>query len=138
MKFRTRLLVTSLTIVLVPLLLTSIAFLFVGGHAEDAEDKFGILEGNRLSISYTIENYSLITEEVLKGVKDQIAEDSLQLENKEYLDKISAELNSRFSYIIVRKGHRLYYAGNEKAAERIFDQLPEYGNEMPDSETGYY
>ncbi|MBD5449197.1 MAG: HAMP domain-containing histidine kinase [Lachnospiraceae bacterium] len=138
MKFRTRLLVTSLTIVLVPLLLTSIAFLFVGGHAEDAEDKFGILEGNRLSISYTIENYSLITEEVLKGVKDQIAEDSLQLENKEYLDKISAELNSRFSYIIVRKGNRLYYAGNEKAAERIFDQLPEYGNEMPDSETGYY
>lgn len=138
MKFRTRLLVTSLTIVLVPLLLTSIAFLFVGGHVEDAEDKFGILEGNRLSISYTIENYSLITEEVLKGVKDQIAEDSLQLENKEYLDKISAELNSRFSYIIVRKGNRLYYAGNEKAAERIFDQLPEYGNEMPDSETGYY
>ncbi|MBD5475150.1 MAG: HAMP domain-containing histidine kinase [Lachnospiraceae bacterium] len=138
MKFRTRLLVTSLTIVLVPLLLTSIAFLFVGGHVEDAEEEFGILDGNNLSISYTIENYSHVTEEVLKAVKDQIALDSSKLEDKEYLNEISGELNNRISYIIVRKKNRLYYTGNERAAERIFEMLPEYGNEVPDSETGYY
>ncbi|MBD5516617.1 MAG: HAMP domain-containing histidine kinase [Lachnospiraceae bacterium] len=138
MKFRTRLLVTSLTIVLVPLLLTSIAFLFVGGHVEDAEEEFGILDGNNLSISYTIENYSHVTEEVLKAVKDQIARDSSRLEDKEYLNEISGELNNRISYIIVRKKDRLYYTGNEQAAERIFEMLPEYGNEVPDSETGYY
>lgn len=138
MKFRTRLLVTSLTIVLVPLLLTSIAFLFVGGHVEDAEDGISILDVNNLSSSYTIENYSHITEAVLEEVKDQIAKDSSKLEDKEYLDQISLALNNRFSYIIVRKGNRLYYAGNDKAAEGIFDQLPEYGNEMPDSEAGYY
>ena len=138
MKFRTRLLVTSLTIVLVPLLLTSIAFLFVGGYAEDAEEEFGILDGNNLSISYTIENYSHVTEEVLKSVKDQIALDSSRLEDKEYLNEISGELNNRISYIIVRKKDRLYYTGNEQAAERIFEMLPEYGNEVPDSETGYY
>ncbi|MBD5484216.1 MAG: HAMP domain-containing histidine kinase [Lachnospiraceae bacterium] len=138
MKFRTRLLVTSLTIVLVPLLLTSIAFLFVGGHVEDAEEEFGILDGNNLSISYTIENYSHVTEEVLKAVKDQIALDSSRLEDKEYLNEISGELNNRISYIIVRKKDRLYYTGNERAAERIFEMLPEYGNEVPDSETGYY
>ena len=138
MKFRTRLLVTSLTIVLVPLLLTSIAFLFVGGHVEDAEEEFGILDGNNLSISYTIENYSHVTEEVLKAVKDQITRDSSRLEDKEYLNEISGELNNRISYIIVRKKDRLYYTGNERAAERIFEMLPEYGNEVPDSETGYY
>ncbi|MDE7260414.1 MAG: two-component sensor histidine kinase, partial [Lachnospiraceae bacterium] len=128
MKFRTRLLVTSLTIVLVPLLLTSIAFLFVGGYVEDAEEEFGILDGNNLSISYTIENYSHVTEEVLKAVKDQIALDSSRLEDKEYLNEISGELNNRISYIIVRKKDRLYYTGNEQAAERIFEMLPEYGN----------
>lgn len=138
MKFRTRLLVTSLTIVLVPLLLTSIAFLFVGGHVEDAEEEFGILDGNNLSISYTIENYSRVTEELLNKVKDQIAQDSSRLEDKEYLSEISAALNSRISYIIVRKADGLYYTGNERAAERIFEMLPEYGNAVPDSETGYY
>lgn len=138
MKFRTRLLVTSLTIVLVPLLLTSIAFLFVGGHVEDAEEEFGILDGNNLSISYTIENYSRVTEELLKKVKNQIAQDSSRLEDKEYLSEISGALNSRISYIIVRKADGLYYTGNERAAERIFEMLPEYGNDVPDSETGYY
>lgn len=138
MKFRTRLLVTSLTIVLVPLLLTSLAFLVVGGHAEDAGDADGIIDGNNLSISYTIENYSHITEEVLKAVKDQIAHDASRLEDREYLNEISGELNNRFSYIIVRKEDSLYYTGNERAAERIFALLPEYGNEVPDSETGYY
>ncbi len=138
MKFRTRLLVTSLTIVLVPLLLTSIAFLFVGGHVEDAENEIGILDGNNLSISYTIENYSHITEEVLEAVKSQIAQDASRLEDREYLDEISGEMNDRISYIIVRKGNSLYYTGNGRAAERIFELLPEYGNEVPDSETGYY
>lgn len=138
MKFRTRLLVTSLTIVLAPLLLTSLAFLFVGGYAEDAGDEAGILDGNNLSVSYTIENYSRITEEVLKAVKSQIEQDSSKLEDREYLNRISGELNNRLLYIIVRKGDSLYYTGNERAAERIFELLPEYGNEMPDSETGYY
>lgn len=138
MKFRTRLLVTSLTIVLVPLLLTSIAFLVVGSHVEDAENEFGLLDKNNLSFTYTIENYSQITEEVLKKVRDQIITDASRLEDKEYLEEISGELNKKFSYIIVRKGDRIYYTGNTKAAERIFDKLPEYGNDVPDSETGYY
>ena len=138
MKFRTRLLVTSITIVLVPLLLTSIAFLVVGSHVEDAENEFGILDRNNLSISYTLENYSHVTETVLQEVKDQIAEDSSRLEDQKYLDEISSELNDKFSYIIVRKGDRLYYTGKDKAASKIFEMLPEYGNDVPDSETGYY
>lgn len=138
MKFRTRLLVTSLTIVLVPLLLTSIAFLVVGSHVEDAENEFGLLDRNNLSFTYTIENYSQITEEVLQKVKDQITADASRLEDQEYLEEISGELNNKFSYIIVRKGNSIYYTGNTKAAERIFDNLPEYGNDVLDSETGYY
>lgn len=138
MKFRTRLLVTSLTIVLVPLLLTSIAFLVVGSHVEDAENEFGLLDRNNLSFTYTIENYSQITEEVLQRVKDQITADASRLEDQEYLEEISRELNNKFSYIIVRKGNSIYYTGNTKAAERIFDNLPEYGNDVLDSETGYY
>ena len=138
MKFRTRLLVTSITIVLVPFLLTSIAFLVVGSHVEDAENEFGFLDKNNLSFSYTIENYSHITEAILEQVKEQITSDSTKLEDKEYLDRVGGELNSKFSYIIVRKDSDLYYAGNEKAAKRIFSMLPEYGNEMPDSEAGLY
>ena len=138
MKFRTRLLVTSVAIVLVPLLLTCISFLVIGGQVEDAGNELGILDKDRLSVSYTIEKYSHITEEAIQKVKEQITQNPSKLEDKEYLDEISGELNRKFSYIIVRKDTDLYYTGNGKAAAKIFMMLPEYGNELPDSETGLY
>ena len=138
MKFRTRLLVTSVAIVLVPLLLTCISFLVIGGQVEDAGNEIGILDKDSLSVSYTIENYSHITEEAIQKVKEQITQNPSKLEDKEYLDEISGELNRKFSYIIVRKDTDLYYTGNGKAAAKIFMMLPEYGNELPDSETGLY
>ena len=56
----------SLTIILLPLLLTSAALLVVGSHIEDAESQFGFLDRGSSSFIYTIENYSRISEEVLK------------------------------------------------------------------------
>lgn len=138
MKFKTRLLVTSITIVLVPFLLTCIAFLVVGSHVEDAESELGILDKDNLSFAYTVENYSHVTEQVLQEVKEQIAKDPSKMEDQEYLDEVAVELNRKFSYIVVRKEDSLYYTGNEQAAKRIFNMLPEYGNRMPDSEAGLY
>jgi signal transduction histidine kinase len=130
--------VTSIVIVLLPLMLTCAAFLLISGHIEDAEGEFGFLDVNKVPFTYTIENYSRITEEILHEVKMQIASDSARLEDKEYLEGITSKLNSKFSFIIVRKGDSIYYTGNTNAAKKIFRALPEYGNEMPDTETGYY
>ena len=120
MKFKTRLMVTSIVIVLLPLMLTCAAFLLISGHIEDAEGEFGFLDVNKVPFTYTIENYSRITEEILHEVKMQIASDSARLEDKEYLEGITSKLNSKFSFIIVRKGDSIYYTGNTNAAKKIF------------------
>ncbi len=138
MKFRTRLLVTSVAIVLVPFLLTIAAFIGVASHVENMENEVGFLDKDNLAISYTIENYSRMTEEVLQEVKNQIAADPFRLEDRAYLDEISGKLNDKFSYIVVRKGGDIYYTDNDTDARRIFVTLPEYGKEMPDAETGLY
>ena len=136
MKFRTKLGITALSMILVPFLLTIVAFLVIGSRIEDAEA--GILDRDRASYTYTIENYSQMTEEVLEEVKEQIAKQPEKLEDKNYLDEITADLKNKSSYIIVRKDNEIYYAGNHNFAKRIFSILPEYGNEMPNAETGYY
>ena len=128
--------VTSVVIVLLPLMLTCAAFLLVGSHIEDAEGELGLLDMNKVPFTYTIENYSRISEDLLHEVKEQIASDPVRLEDKNYLDEISAHLNSKFSYIIVRKEDGIYYTSNLNAAKKIFDTLPEYGIEMPDMEIG--
>ncbi|MDE7428188.1 MAG: HAMP domain-containing histidine kinase [Lachnospiraceae bacterium] len=138
MKFRTRLLITSLAIVLLPLLLTSMALLVVGSHIEDTEQELGFLNRDNSSFIYTIENYSRITEEVLDEVRQQITEDPSRLEDTAYLDEITEDLRDKSSYIIVRKGKELYYTGSPNAAKLIFPTLPEYGSEMSSAEAGYY
>jgi signal transduction histidine kinase len=136
MKFKTRLMIASVAMILVPFLLMIVAFLLMGSHIEDAEE--GILNHDRASFTYTMENYGRITQEVLEKVKSQIEADPERLEDTAYLDEISADLKHKSSYIIVRKGDTIYYTGNQNSARKIFDSLPEYGNEIPNIETGYY
>lgn len=138
MKFRTRLLLISLIIILLPFLLTSVSILVLGSHIEDTESQFGFLDRDNASFIYTIENYGRITEEVLEEIKQQIAENPARLEDTDYLDEITLDLKDKSSYIIVRKGDELYYTGNSSGAKKIFHALPEYGNEMPDTKAGFY
>lgn len=138
MKFRTRLLITSVTIVLLPLLLTCAALLVVGSHIEDVETPSDFFDRDNVSYIYTVETYSRISEEVLEKVRRQIEEDPSRLEDKDYLDEIASDLKDKSSYIIIRKNDMLSYTSNSGDAKKIFPALPEYGNEMPGSEAGYY
>ena len=95
MKFRTKLGITALSMILVPFLLTIVAFLVIGSRIEDAEA--GILDRDSASYTYTIENYSQMTEEVLEEVKEQIAKQPEKLEDKNYLDEITADLKNKSS-----------------------------------------
>ena len=102
MKFRTRLLITSLTMVLLPFLLTGVALLVVGSHIEDTEAPYGFFDRDNASYIYTIENYSRISEEVLEKVRQQIKEDPSRLEDKGYLEMVNSEIARKSTYILVR------------------------------------
>lgn len=115
---------------MLPLFLTSIAFFLLAWHIDDAESQPMLPEPNPV-FAYTIENYSEITDEVLEEVRLQAAENPARLEDEVYLQELSQSLTN--SYIIVRKGDALFYAGSPGAAEKIFDKLPEYGHRVPDA-----
>ena len=137
MKFRTRLLVTSIFIVVAPLLLTAVAFSMIG-YMINSEREFGAVDQNYTSFAYTLENYNQMTADVLLEAREQLEEDPSRMEDVDYLEEINNQLANRSSYIIVRKNQEIYYTGDEKAAERIFLKLPEYGRDFSNIETGYY
>ena len=78
------------------------------------------------------------TDQAYYVLLDQVKEDSSRLEDKEYLDHINEEVSRKSTYIIVRKGDKLYYAGNEEAAQQIFEKLPAYGDENLSDDSGYF
>ena len=127
MKFKTRIRVTFITIIVLPLALTSLAFCLIGLY----------LMNTQKGLSYEQINYSAMSENIREIVEnsdkaygvllEQIKENPRKLEDREYLEQVSSQIGRKSTYIIVRKGDELYYAGNPAAAENIFPELPDYG-----------
>lgn len=138
MKFKTRLLVTFLTIVLLPLLLTAVAFISIGGFLMNEQKEIDMVNIDYTMMSDPAQTFEQISEEVFSEVKSQIAADETRLEDKEYLSGLNKAIEDKASYIIVRKGSRIYYTGNAAAAEKIFDRLPGYGYANDGDDAGYY
>ena len=128
MKFKTRLIITFLTIILLPLIMACTAFLCIGAYLSRGQEEFGIRnEDYNILIDPTYAS-RVITDEIFLEVKGLLEEGPSNLENVEILARINDEITGKSSYILVRKQDKLYYAGNELAAKQIFDQLPGFAN----------
>lgn len=139
MKLRTRLLITFFTIVILPLLLTVVAFIGIGfSIKQNAQQGFGT---DNLDVSLLLDpvhGYSKITEKFYQDLENQIQLDQCIIENPLYLDSVSQKLKSKSSFLIIRKDSELFYTGNPAQAEDIFSILPAYGVSNNNSESGFF
>ncbi len=141
MKFKTRLLVTFLTIIILPLVLTAVAFLGIGGYLLNSHEDYDMKTVDYNVLTDPNQTFVKITDEVFVQVREQIEKDENTIEDMEYLEKLNENIVDKASYIIVRKDNQIYYAGNPNAAARIFERLPEYDvldSARRDVETGFY
>ena len=101
MKFKTRLLITFLTIVLLPLMLTMIAFMSIGGYLMNAQREFGLVNMDYTMVSEPEQAFEKISEEIFREVERQIDEDEALMEDIEYLSGLNGEIKDKASYILV-------------------------------------
>ena len=128
MKFRTRLQITFATIIILPLVLTALAFLCIGGYLlYPKQMKLDIKEIDYSMLSGNIQSYGKITEELYQQMNAEIEKDPEKAEDITYLEEMNAKIAKKFSCLIVRKDAGMYYAGDE-TAEQIFESLPAYDN----------
>lgn len=138
MKFKTRLQVTFITIIVLPLLLTAMAFVLIGFYLLNVQPGIGLQNLNYSMVSDNFQEFTANTDEAYYELLKQAQRDSRKLEDKEYLKHINEEVARKSTYLIVRKNDELYYSGNESAAQKIFEKLPKFGEEVLAEETGYY
>ena len=138
MKFKTRLRVTFISIILLPLLLTIMAFVMIAIYLMNYSQGLSLTDIDYSMMSENFREFTNTTDQAYYVLLDQVKEDSSRLEDKEYLDHINEEVSRKSTYIIVRKGDGLYYAGNEDAAQKIFEKLPAYGEENLSDDSGYF
>ena len=138
MTFRTRLRVTFITIILLPLVLTALAFCGIGLYLMNVQKGFPV---DRLDYGAMTENMEEVvgaTDRVYLRLREQMEQDPFKLADKQYLDMVNSQIVRRTTYIIVRKDEELYYAGNEEAAEAIFSRLPAFGEGAVSAGSGIY
>lgn len=139
MKFRTRLWITFVTIIILPVILTAIAFAGISFHVITNEGRnYGIEVNNYTMLSDSISSFGRLTDGTFYKVREQAKSDPARFLDKEYLTQINGEIEDTASYLIIRKDDEIYYAGNEIAASQMVDRLPEYGNSYEGADGGYY
>lgn len=139
MKLRTRLFITALTIIILPLALSCLAFMGIGMmliHSQ--QEDYGMETTSYSMMSENIQSFGKMTDEVFLELKEQINRDERKLEDQSYLQEVCERLQGKASYLIVRKGDKIYYTNNTVATDKLFSRLPCFGEAPEDDRTGYY
>lgn len=129
MKFKTRLIITFLTIILLPLVLACTAFLGIGAVLSRDQEEYGIRNNDYNVMIDPTQASQLMTDEIFTEITDILNKEPAKIEDTAVLDEINSRIEYKSSYILVRRQGSLYYAGNELAANQIFDKLPEFEEE---------
>ena len=138
MKFKTRLRVTFVSIILLPLLLTVLAFMMIGVYLVNVQKGYDLRELDYSMMNDNLKDFLGDVDRMYDDLSGQAGEDASVFGDREYLEKKNAELSRRSAYLVVRKGKELFYSGHPKAGEILFDRLPEYQSLQLDKNGGYY
>ncbi len=140
MKFKTRLLITFLTIILLPLALAVTAFLAIGTYLSKQQEEYGFRNSDYSILIDPTQASRVMSDEIFYEVKKKLDEDPSLLEDEAVLTAINDKISDKSSYIIIRKNDVLYFTGNQIASAQIFDRLPEFDEENinPEMAQGIY
>ena len=139
MKFKTRLWITFVTIIVLPVILTAVAFLGICYLVIQNECRdYGIETRDYIMLSDTISSFGILAEETFHTIKEEAQTNPDEFLNREYLEDMNRKMREKASFLIVKKGKEIYYTGNEQVSARMAATLPEFSPEYQPGDGGYY
>lgn len=140
MKLKTRLIISFLTIIFVPVLLSGLVIYGFGTYQLRSIDKNYGLEGTTYeTVSNSTKVLSRLTKNIFEQIKRRVSEEPDIMNNIQYINSVNEELCSKSSFFVVRKGDTILYSGTSKVlSEELISMLPSYGDASHDSEGGTY
>ncbi len=138
MKFKTRLMITFTTIIVLPLFLTAIAFFIIGGYLINWQQGYRLQDMDYTLISESFEAAAGSVDEIYSIIVDQAVSDVSKLEDAQYLKGLEENLPKSTAYYLIRKNGQLLYSNNAGAAARLLPDLPDFGGGDLDEDSGYY
>ncbi len=135
MKLKTKLWITFIIIVVLPILLTTIAYLVIGATVVlGMRDTYG-----EDSISFSFASnpasaYDEIISEHYETLEEYALSDPSKLGDKEILAQMDESLGEVSAFLVVKKGNSLYYVSAESQYDPVIHQL----TDIADTNLEYY
>ena len=139
MKLKNRIYISFFVIVLVPLLLTGIAFWgFAVYQVRSLQKQYGIEEITYENLSNNTYMLNKITQKLCTALQKTVETEPDKMEDTEYLNNINQELNEKNAYLVVRKGNMITYNKSGLDSQVIASELPVYGDMPGENDQGVY
>ena len=140
MKFKSKLIIAFLTIILIPILMSA-TMIFVLGRVQisSIEKTYGITGTTVESMSNSVQVLGRLTEKPYRELEEMIEESPAKMQDVTCLEEFNDSLKEKRAYLIVRKEDTLIYIGADSGeAENVLAQLPDYGDMDTSSKNGIY
>ncbi len=131
MSFRTKLLITSLAIVIIPVVLAAGSYLAIGRYLF-YEQRVQELSGgvDYRMISDPSEAFSDMADEVSHDIALALLVDPFILEDEEFLASLDNKIATKYSFLLVKKNSEVYYVANMDRAREVLEELPGFGTDI--------
>lgn len=141
MKFKTRLIVAFLTVIMIPVALTTVFVLLLGRYQISTIEKNYGLSGTTIEVlTNPIQVLERLTVKPYDTLKYTARTEPEKLEDATYLNEFNDNLVEKKSCLIVRKDNTIAYMGKDlnRTMENVLNQLPPFGDESTGGEGGVY
>ncbi len=139
MKLRTKLLVTFLILILVPVLFTGVAFFGISHfQSKTIEKLYGVKDASYETMSNTTAMLNKVTRIPYEAMREKLKEDPDAFLDSEYQNWLNQELQSRHSFLIVQKNDKPVFSGDASLTESVLSSLPEYDEYDAAHDIGIY
>lgn len=140
MKLNTKLKISFLTMVILPIALCFLVFSFITAIVEnDMKNKY---DTENITSTYTmtpIPMLSKMTNSMYDEIKSEALRNPERFGSQEYLESVAEKVKMRFSSFVVRKNGRIIYSNSSDLNQKLnLALLPEYGEGDNNSEYGIY
>jgi signal transduction histidine kinase len=138
LKLKTRLAISFLIIIFVPVILAACALAGLRTIRSQTSDSYSI-EGDYAAIANSLQLLNMYADDGCKIVKNWMQDAPDFTEDTKALNKFNGEVKENFSYIIVRRNETIIYNGDDSKKDGIKEEvLPEYGLNNPDANIVIY
>lgn len=127
MKFRTKMIVVFLTVILAPVLMLVLTFWGINRiQIESLRQSYGITDTEGLIASDYFQMFSRLTQSMRDSAQEILDGDVACLTDPDYLDTFNEELEEKNSFLVIRRDGEIVYSGDDSIGKELYRRLPEY------------